>query len=277
MINYGYFRHRFDAHTDNKILSLLQKGGVASIGCYFILLEIYGKFYSDDTEHKTEQVINLRLLSNAFGLRSDSARTQIRLMADCKLIEALWFNSDTSSVQVSVLNFSKYFGSYKKTDVEKCSNKRKEKEIKEKQNMVTDVATAPLSPEIILPKKTDEQKKSKSGPTFDAYSAAYELKYGYKPLRDGQVSSILCKFVDRVGKDNAPKIAEFYLSHNSNFYILKKHPVKLLLDDAEKLYTEWKSGNTVDLGKQNAGFKTFAQQRSDANMELAKQIINGEI
>lgn len=132
MINYGYFRHRFDAYTDSKLMKLKEIGGVASVGCYFILLEIYGKSFSDDSTKNIEQIISARHVSNAFGLRSDSTRTQIELMSDCKLIDAVWLKSESSSIKVCIPNFLKYFGSYKKTGIEKGSNKRKENKRKEK-------------------------------------------------------------------------------------------------------------------------------------------------
>lgn len=134
MINYGYFRHRFDAHTDVKIMNLRELGGLASVACYFILLEIYGKHFSDDAEKKTEQVISSRHIANSLGLRLDSTRTQLELMSNCKLIDVVWLQSAVSSVKVCVPSFSKYFGSYKKTGVVNTPNKRKEKERKEKES-----------------------------------------------------------------------------------------------------------------------------------------------
>lgn len=130
-INYGYFRHRFDAHTDIKIMRLKEVGGIESVGCYFILLEIYGKHFSDDSDKKIEQIISARHIANAFGLRLDSTRTKIELIAECELIESLWLQSDSSSVKVAIPNFLKYYGSYKKTGIEKVPNKIKENKIKE--------------------------------------------------------------------------------------------------------------------------------------------------
>lgn len=128
----SYFRHSFNAHKDTKIMELIQRGGVKTLGVYFVLLEIYGQFLMDDDEQNPTQEINLKLIANATGLRSDSCRTSIELLAEVKLIEAFWLKSLITSVQVSIPNFMKYFGRYEKTETMKCPNKRKEKENKEK-------------------------------------------------------------------------------------------------------------------------------------------------
>jgi hypothetical protein len=80
---------------------------------------------------------------------------------------------------------------------------------------------------------------------WNAYSSAYQDRYGVAPVRNAKVNSMLAKFVQRVPLGEAPEIAAFYVSHNQSFYIRAKHDVAFLLRDAEGLRTEWVTGRRV--------------------------------
>lgn len=78
-------------------------------------------------------------------------------------------------------------------------------------------------------------------PTWSAYASAYASRWHTEPSRNAQVNSQIKQFVSRIGPD-APQVAEFYVSHNDRYYVLKRHPVGMLLKDAEGLHTQWKTG-----------------------------------
>ena len=59
---------------------------------------------------------------------------------------------------------------------------------------------------------------SKSGEIWLSYSEAYERRYGAKPVRNATVNACLCKFVDRVGAEEAPDIAAWYLRSENHLY-----------------------------------------------------------
>lgn len=86
---------------------------------------------------------------------------------------------------------------------------------------------------------------SKTGEVWESYKMAYLRRYHVEPIRNQQVNAMLSKFVDRVGKDLAPFIAEFYVGHNAQYYVQRMHPVKILLADAEKLATECRTGQKM--------------------------------
>lgn len=90
-----------------------------------------------------------------------------------------------------------------------------------------------------------DRTPSKTGPTWDSYSEAYKNRYGEPPVRNATVNSQLKQFVNRIPSEAAPSVAAFFLSHNDQFYLKSMHPVGLLLRDAEKLHTEWKTGNKM--------------------------------
>lgn len=82
----------------------------------------------------------------------------------------------------------------------------------------------------------------KSAAVFAAYSLAYQSRYGVAPVRNQQTNSMLCKLVDKLGAEAARAVASYYLTHNQPFYVAKRHPVNLLLADAEGLHTQWATG-----------------------------------
>lgn len=79
---------------------------------------------------------------------------------------------------------------------------------------------------------------------WDSYSEAYERRHGAKPPDSAKGRSLLKQFLTRVPAEDAPAIAAFFLTHNDSLYVRAKHPIDLLLRDAPKLYTEWKTGRT---------------------------------
>lgn len=81
--------------------------------------------------------------------------------------------------------------------------------------------------------------------TWRSYKAAYERRWGNAPPWNAKTAGQLKSFVARIPSQDAPTVAEFYLTHNDRYYVKAMHPVGLLLRDAEKLYTEWKTNRKV--------------------------------
>lgn len=102
-------------------------------------------------------------------------------------------------------------------------------------------------------KKEERKKKScgqvktlpavpKSAETWQAYSEAYQGRYGVEPVRNQKTNALLCTLVERLGSSDAPAVAAFYLTHNGPMYVRCRHPPNLLVQDAEGLWTQWKTG-----------------------------------
>jgi hypothetical protein len=110
------------------------------------------------------------------------------------------------------------------------------------------VATADLA---IVPRKLPVKKErtpkgeGKSVATWEAYSAAYENRYGEKPIRNQKNNIHCCQLVDRIGAEEAPHVAAWYVQSNSYQYVQSGHALSLLVRDAEKLRTEWITGRTI--------------------------------
>ena len=82
-------------------------------------------------------------------------------------------------------------------------------------------------------------------PTWNAYCPAYKTRYSVEPVRNKAINAMLSRLVERLGAEEAPQVAAFYLTHNRADYVRSKHPVNLLLRDAEGLRTEWATGRRV--------------------------------
>jgi hypothetical protein len=95
------------------------------------------------------------------------------------------------------------------------------------------------------------QRAKRAAPTaatagaWNSYSTAYRERYGVDPVRNARVNGQVAQFVARVGAEDAPAVAAFYVAHPDAFYVRRGHPVGSLLADAEKLRTEWATGRTV--------------------------------
>lgn len=87
----------------------------------------------------------------------------------------------------------------------------------------------------------EEKPEAPTAETWTAYSEAYLRRHGADPVRNKVVNGQLANLVSKLGKDSAP-VAAFYLTSNRGLYVSAKHPVNLLLRDAETLHTEWVTG-----------------------------------
>jgi hypothetical protein len=81
--------------------------------------------------------------------------------------------------------------------------------------------------------------------TWLAYSDAYRERYGVIPVRNAKVNAAIKGFTRRIGADESPGVARYYLSHADAFYARKCHDVGPMLADAEKLRTEWATQRQV--------------------------------
>lgn len=107
-----------------------------------------------------------------------------------------------------------------------------------------------------------KQTPGKSNRVWAAFGAAYFARYRVNPVRNHVVNSNLCALIDRVGEEDACRVAMFYLSHTDRFYLNAKHPVGLLLKDWQKLHTEMRTGTKTTTGR-------AARQEAEASIDEA--------
>lgn len=80
--------------------------------------------------------------------------------------------------------------------------------------------------------------------SFESYADAYAERYGEdaRPTGSSALRGMFAHFVKRVPLEEAPAIAYHFVKSNDAYYVRRKHPVKCLLGDAEKIRTEWING-----------------------------------
>ena len=131
MINYGYFRHRFDAHKNRKLNALADEMGIEAYACYYLLLELYGSVIASSGVNDSA-LIHQRVIANTWRKRVDSAHS---VLTKLQLSGLLVFTKLDTTYEISIPNFLKYYGSYQKTDRQDVANKRKENKSKEKESI----------------------------------------------------------------------------------------------------------------------------------------------
>ena len=82
-----------------------------------------------------------------------------------------------------------------------------------------------------------------------AYCVAYKFRYQAEPVRNATINGQLARFLARVPADEAPMIAAAYVGNSNQTYVRGGHSIGLLLRDAEKLRTEWFTGQRVTEAK----------------------------
>lgn len=107
--------------------------------------------------------------------------------------------------------------------------------------------------------------------TWAAYSLAYEQRYGVKPVRNAPVNANVKALVKRLGFEEAPLVAAWYVGAvNEAFVVKNSHGMGVLVNQAESYRTQWARGQAVTGTAAQAADKTSAN--FDA-IEEAKRLI----
>lgn len=81
-----------------------------------------------------------------------------------------------------------------------------------------------------------------TNPTWEAYRGAYLAAYHVEPVRNRTVNAQLKHLIERLGQDEAPLVAAWFVGHRNEWYVRQGHSVASLLRDCEKLHTEMLAG-----------------------------------
>lgn len=81
--------------------------------------------------------------------------------------------------------------------------------------------------------------ESKGSAVWSSYAAAYRDRYREDPVRNARANALCCQLVDRIGAEDAPKVAAYYLTISRPFYVQRFHPLTALIADAEGIRTAW--------------------------------------
>jgi hypothetical protein len=138
-----------------------------------------------------------------------------------------------------------------------------------------DKSAAVTSSYFFIPEKDEKQTDFQYAclRTWHAYGLSYFYRYGVDPVRNATVNTQVQTFVKKVGQQEAPFIAGFFVASHSQFYVQRGHTFGNLTSDAEKLRTEWATGKTM------TGTRARQIDQSQANYSVvseAMKILEGE-
>ncbi len=114
------------------------------------------------------------------------------------------------------------------------------------------------------------------GATWNAYSTAYVDRYSAPPVRNAKVNAQIAQLVSRLGAEEAPRVAAFYVGHNGQAYVRATHTVDLLLRDAEGLRTQWANGRTTTNAAATEADRTETNRSAFAPLIAAAQALEAQ-
>ncbi|MEN2432159.1 helix-turn-helix domain-containing protein [Comamonas sp. F1-6] len=95
--------------------------------------------------------------------------------------------------------------------------------------------------------------------TWAAYSFAFEQRYGVKPVRNAPVNANVKALVKRLGHEEAPLVAAWYVANvNEAFVVKNSHGMGVLVNQAEGYRTQWACGQAVTATAAQAADKSSA-------------------
>jgi hypothetical protein len=95
--------------------------------------------------------------------------------------------------------------------------------------------------------------------TWAAYTQAFVQRYGVKPVRNAVVNANVKTLVKRLGHEEAPLVAAWYVEAvNESFVVKNSHGVGILANQAESFRTQWARGQAVTNTAAQAADKTSA-------------------
>lgn len=122
-----------------------------------------------------------------------------------------------------------------------------------------------------------------SSDVWQAYAEAYQARYGTAPVRNAKSNSLVKAFVGRVAASEAPGVARHYLASQNARYVASGHSLGCMLQDAEKLRTEWATGRMgtgygahqadKSAGRMAAHLQAMAELRAEDEADEAERAI----
>ena len=128
----------------------------------------------------------------------------------------------------------------------------------------------PASQAGLLQKKT-AQKKSQANPDnvvcWESYARAYRNRYGVLPAANQKTRGQVAMLVRYVGKEVAPSLAEYFLSHNGSWFVQCRHEFGCLLKSYQQVLTD------MQRGEQMTQIKARQTESTQSNYEAARSAL----
>lgn len=133
---------------------------------------------------------------------------------------------------------------------------------KNTENIGTGVADAPAVPSQQV--KKSKQANPDNVACWQAYARAYRTRYGVLPASNQKTRGQVATLVKYVGKDIAPALAAFFLTHNGGWFVQCRHEFGCLLKSYQQVLTD------MQRGEQMTQTRARQTEQTQSNYEAAK-------
>lgn len=252
-----WFKHYTDAHEGRSLMTMFDELGHAGPNCYWILLEMCAaKLEKKQSENLTEADCRFnfheRKVRERFRLSPTKVQAWFNLASTLGLLS---FQISEKEIEIFAPQLIEILEHDQKKSRAKTAAKPPEKRLEksrvEKNRIEKSItsdepqAATPVVGET-LPLVTKENADRGANKTvWEAYKTAYLNRYGVEPVRNAKLNTNISQFVARLGADDAPEVAKFFVGHNDSFYVKNMHAFGLALANAESLHTQWRTGRKV--------------------------------
>lgn len=108
------------------------------------------------------------------------------------------------------------------------------------------VTPAPKKAKVVKPKDPEaDAAKEANRKTWQAYADSYFNRYNAEPVRNAKANKMISDIVKRLGADEAPHVAYYYVTINDSFYLRTMHDLGNLLAKCESVRTQWATGRQM--------------------------------
>ena len=113
------------------------------------------------------------------------------------------------------------------------------------------------------PVELDRQEACRN--IWAAYSGAYFHRYRTEPVRNATVNTQINNLLKRLGRDESPSVAAYYVTINDAYLIRTCHDLGSLLAKAEAYRTQWATNSQMN------GTTARQMENTQANISTAEQ------
>ena len=113
--------------------------------------------------------------------------------------------------------------------------------------------------------EVDPAAKEANKATWQAYADSYFNRYGAEPVRNAKVNGLIAQLVTRLGADEAPHVAFFYVTINDAYYVRTMHDLGNLIAKCEAIRTQWATG------RQMTGTAARQIENTQSNISAAEE------
>jgi len=123
--------------------------------------------------------------------------------------------------------------------------------------------------EIQTAKPAKPKTKSEPNPdnvaTWQAYARAYRDRYGVLPASNAKTRGQTAQLVRFVGREIAPHLAAYFVSHNNRWFVQSRHEIGCLLRAYQQVLTD------MQRGEQMTQAKAQQAERTQGNLDAVMQ------